>query len=69
LIFGLFCKFLVLSLELSRKKKNEKRSYTVEFSMEAQGKARPVGTWDFGHISWENRKHRVRSPVAFNWKI
>jgi subtilisin family serine protease len=50
--------------------KNEKRSYTVEFSIQAQGgKARPAGTWDFGHISWENRKHRVRSPVAFNWNI
>ncbi|XP_051187388.1 subtilisin-like protease SBT1.7 [Lolium perenne] len=50
-------------------RKNEKRSYTVEFSVQAQGKVRPAGTWDFGHISWENRKHRVRSPVAFNWQI
>ncbi|KAM0911144.1 hypothetical protein ACQ4PT_013694 [Festuca glaucescens] len=50
-------------------RKNEKRSYTVEFSVQAQGKLRPAGTWDFGHISWENRKHRVRCPVAFTWQI
>ncbi|KAE8769084.1 Subtilisin-like protease [Hordeum vulgare] len=42
----------------------EKRSYSVEFS----SKARRAGEWDFGHIAWENRKHRVRSPVAFNWE-
>ncbi|CAM0951082.1 unnamed protein product [Alopecurus aequalis] len=54
---------------LEFKGQNEKRSYTVEFSIQAQGKVRPAGTWDFGHISWENRKHRVRSPVAFNWQI
>jgi hypothetical protein len=54
---------------LEFKRENEKRSYTVEFSLQSQGKVRPAGTWDFGHISWENRKHRVRSPVAFNWKI
>jgi hypothetical protein len=53
---------------LEFKGKNEKRSYTVEFSIEAQGKVKPAGTWEFGHISWENRKHRVRSPVAFNWQ-
>ncbi|KAM0854087.1 hypothetical protein ACQ4PT_050652 [Festuca glaucescens] len=50
---------------LEFKRENEKRSYTVEFSLQSQGKVRPAGTWDFGHISWENRKHRVRSPVAF----
>ncbi|KAK1630056.1 hypothetical protein QYE76_004371 [Lolium multiflorum] len=53
---------------LEFKGKNEKRSYTVEFSIVAQGKVRSAGTWEFGHISWENRKHRVRSPVAFNWQ-
>ncbi|XP_020159552.1 subtilisin-like protease SBT1.7 [Aegilops tauschii subsp. strangulata] len=45
----------------------EKRSYSVQFSSEAGAKVRPAGTWEFGHISWENRKHRVRSPVAFKW--
>ncbi|KAF7072349.1 hypothetical protein CFC21_077494 [Triticum aestivum] len=45
----------------------EKRSYSVQFSSEAEAKARPAGTWEFGHIAWENRKHRVRSPVAFKW--
>uniref|UniRef100_R7W5R0 Subtilisin-like protease n=1 Tax=Aegilops tauschii TaxID=37682 RepID=R7W5R0_AEGTA len=45
----------------------EKRSYSVQFSSEAGAKARPAGTWEFGHIAWENRKHRVRSPVAFKW--
>uniref|UniRef100_M8C3P6 Subtilisin-like protease n=1 Tax=Aegilops tauschii TaxID=37682 RepID=M8C3P6_AEGTA len=45
----------------------EKRSYSVQFSSEAGAKVRPAGTWDFGHIAWENRKHRVRSPVAFKW--
>ncbi|VAI17599.1 unnamed protein product [Triticum turgidum subsp. durum] len=46
---------------------NEKRSYSVQFSSEAEAKVRPAGTWEFGHIAWENRKHRVRSPVAFKW--
>ncbi|KAM3274946.1 hypothetical protein ACQJBY_043747 [Aegilops geniculata] len=45
----------------------EKRSYSVQFSSEAGAKVRPAGTWEFGHIAWENRKHRVRSPVAFKW--
>ncbi|XP_044384930.1 subtilisin-like protease SBT1.7 [Triticum aestivum] len=45
----------------------EKRSYSVQFSSEAGAKARTAGTWEFGHIAWENRKHRVRSPVAFKW--
>uniref|UniRef100_A0ACD5YAI4 Uncharacterized protein n=1 Tax=Avena sativa TaxID=4498 RepID=A0ACD5YAI4_AVESA len=54
---------------LEFKRKDQSRSYTVQFSI--LGKVRPpgTGTWDFGHISWENRKHRVRSPVAFNWQI
>ncbi|VAI31799.1 unnamed protein product [Triticum turgidum subsp. durum] len=45
----------------------EKRSYSVQFSSEAGAKVRTAGTWEFGHIAWENRKHRVRSPVAFKW--
>ncbi|KAM0897246.1 hypothetical protein ACQ4PT_022691 [Festuca glaucescens] len=59
----------VTPMTLELKGKNEKRNYTVEFSLQPQGKVRPAGTWDFGHISWENRKQRVRSPIAFNWKI
>ncbi|CAM0951080.1 unnamed protein product [Alopecurus aequalis] len=54
---------------LEFKGKNEKRSYTVEFRLQSTGKVRPAGTWDFGHICWENRNHRVRSPIAFNWQI
>ncbi|XP_044946623.1 subtilisin-like protease SBT1.7 [Hordeum vulgare subsp. vulgare] len=53
------------TLELKRPK--EKMSYTVEFRAMAGAKVRPAGTWDFGHIAWENREHRVRSPVAFKW--
>uniref|UniRef100_A0ACD5YA75 Uncharacterized protein n=1 Tax=Avena sativa TaxID=4498 RepID=A0ACD5YA75_AVESA len=52
---------------LEFKRKDQSRSYTVQFSI--LGNVRTPGTWDFGHISWENRKHRVRSPVAFNWQI
>ncbi|XBI81007.1 hypothetical protein VPH35_090012 [Triticum aestivum] len=60
-------KVTVTPTTLEFKRVNEKRSYTVQFSSEAGAKVRPAGTWDFGHIAWENRKHRVRSPVAFKW--
>ncbi|WVZ66481.1 hypothetical protein U9M48_015691 [Paspalum notatum var. saurae] len=44
----------------------EAKSYTVEFRHEAGGN-RKAG-WDFGRISWVNKKHQVSSPVAFQWK-
>uniref|UniRef100_A0A0D9X0R8 Subtilisin-like protease n=1 Tax=Leersia perrieri TaxID=77586 RepID=A0A0D9X0R8_9ORYZ len=51
------------TLEFS--KKNEKKSYTVEFRSVARRHVNQ--SLDFGHISWENRKHQVRSPVVFMW--
>nr|CAB3458369.1 unnamed protein product [Digitaria exilis] len=48
---------------LEFKEQYEKRSYTVEFGSKATSPE-----WEFGHIIWENEKHRVRSPVAFTWK-
>ncbi|XP_040245602.1 subtilisin-like protease SBT1.8 [Aegilops tauschii subsp. strangulata] len=60
-------KVTVTRTTLDFKRVNEERSYTVQFNSETGAKVRPAGTWDFGHIVWENRKHRVRSPVAFKW--
>ncbi|OEL22745.1 Subtilisin-like protease SBT5.3 [Dichanthelium oligosanthes] len=51
---------------LEFKEHTERKSYTVEFRNGAGGN-RKAG-WDFGHVSWENEKHRVRSQVAFQWK-
>ncbi|CAN6219337.1 unnamed protein product [Urochloa humidicola] len=59
-------KVIVMPRTLEFKDPKERKSYTVEFRNEAPGK-RKTG-WDFGQISWENYKHRVRSPVAFQWK-
>ncbi|KAM0892231.1 hypothetical protein ACQ4PT_025873 [Festuca glaucescens] len=47
------------------RRQNERKSYTVEFRSNA---VKPAGAWEFGHITWENRKHAVRSPVAVLWK-
>ncbi|KAF0902544.1 hypothetical protein E2562_018046 [Oryza meyeriana var. granulata] len=59
-------KVTVTPATLEFKEKNEKKSYTVEFR---SVKRRPTNqSWDFGHISWENREHQVRSPVVFKWK-
>ncbi|CAN6212090.1 unnamed protein product [Urochloa humidicola] len=59
-------KVIVTPTTLELKKPKERKSYTVEFRNEARG-IRKTG-WDFGHIVWQNEKHRVRSPVAFHWK-
>ncbi|CAL5085972.1 unnamed protein product [Urochloa decumbens] len=59
-------KVIVMPTTLEFKEPKERKSYTVEFRDEAPGN-RKTG-WDFGQISWENDKHRVRSPVAFQWK-
>ncbi|CAN6199542.1 unnamed protein product [Urochloa humidicola] len=59
-------KVIVMPRTLEFNDPKERKSYTVEFRNEAPGK-RKTG-WDFGQISWENYKHRVRSPVAFQWK-
>ncbi|KAL5197838.1 hypothetical protein ABZP36_001350 [Zizania latifolia] len=58
-------KVTVKPTTLEFKEKNEMRSYTVEFRSKAGGH---VAAQDFGQISWENRKHRVRSHVVFTWK-
>ncbi|KAL6855998.1 hypothetical protein ACP4OV_018800 [Aristida adscensionis] len=43
----------------------ETKTYTVEFRSEAGGKR--TAEWDFGYITWKNKEHHVRSPVAFKW--
>jgi hypothetical protein len=48
-------------------KQYEKRSYMVEFRSEA-GRDMKTAGWGFGSITWENRKHQVRSPIAFKWE-
>lgn len=58
-------KVTVRPATLEFKEKNEEKSYTVEFTSVAGGHVNQ--SWDFGHISWENRKHQVRSPVVFMW--
>ena len=51
---------------LEFKEHMERKAYTVEFRNEARGSRK--ARWDFGRISWENKNHRVKSPVAFQWK-
>jgi hypothetical protein len=59
-------KVTVTPTTLEFKEHMETRSYSVEFRNEA-GWHREAG-WDFGQIIWANGKHKVRSPVAFQWK-
>ena len=59
-------KVTVTPTTLEFKENMETRSYSVEFRNEAGGN-REAGGWDFGQISWVNGKHKVRSPVAFQW--
>ncbi|KAK3125494.1 hypothetical protein QOZ80_7BG0605680 [Eleusine coracana subsp. coracana] len=59
-------KVTITPTTLEFKKPNERKSYTVEFRNLERGNA--AAGWDFGHISWENNDHVVRSPVAFQWK-
>ncbi|PUZ72640.1 hypothetical protein GQ55_2G411200 [Panicum hallii var. hallii] len=59
-------KVTITPTTLEFKERMETKSYTAEFRNEAGGNQK--AEWDFGHISWENEKHRVRSPVAFQWK-
>ncbi|KAG2637944.1 hypothetical protein PVAP13_2NG555903 [Panicum virgatum] len=59
-------KVTITPTTLEFKERMETKSYTAEFRNEAAGNQK--AEWDFGHISWENEKHRVRSPVAFQWK-
>ena len=59
-------KVTVTPTTLVFKEPNERKSYTVDFRNEARGN-RNTG-WEFGHISWENENHRVRSPVACHWQ-
>ncbi|KAF8664571.1 hypothetical protein HU200_054754 [Digitaria exilis] len=63
-------KVTVTPATLEVKEQYEKRSYTVEFRSQATaGDTKAAeAEWEFGHIIWENEKHRVRSPVAFQWK-
>ncbi|TVU01257.1 hypothetical protein EJB05_53296, partial [Eragrostis curvula] len=61
-------KVTVTPATLEFTKPNEKKSYTVEFRSLAGGNATGGPGWGFGSISWDNEAHRVRSPVAFQWK-
>ncbi|KQK13182.1 hypothetical protein BRADI_1g08451v3 [Brachypodium distachyon] len=60
-------KVVVTPATLEFKQPKEKKTYTVEFRRQEGGSGKPAGSWDFGYVSLENRKHRVRSPVAFLW--
>ncbi|PUZ72653.1 hypothetical protein GQ55_2G411600 [Panicum hallii var. hallii] len=59
-------KVTVTPTTLVFKEPNERKSYSVEFRNEARGNRKTE--WGFGHISWENENHRVRSPVACHWQ-
>ncbi|KAL6657721.1 hypothetical protein ACP70R_005501 [Stipagrostis hirtigluma subsp. patula] len=60
-------KVTVTPTSLEFKEQKETRSYTVEFRDVAGGNRTAAG-WDYGYITWENKEHSVRSPVAFLWK-
>ncbi|KAM0870615.1 hypothetical protein ACQ4PT_039868 [Festuca glaucescens] len=58
-------KVKVTPTTLVLKRQKEKKSYTVEFRSEA---VKPAGSWEFGHITWVSRDHKVHSVVGFTWK-
>ncbi|CAL9058924.1 subtilisin-like protease SBT1.8 [Musa acuminata AAA Group] len=45
---------------------NQKLKYSVTFASKERG--RSAGT-AFGWITWSNKQHKVRSPVAYTWKM
>ncbi|URE44853.1 Peptidase inhibitor I9 [Musa troglodytarum] len=45
---------------------NQKLRYSVTFASKERG--RSAGT-AFGWITWSNKQHKVRSPVAYTWKM
>ncbi|CAN8278534.1 unnamed protein product [Cochlearia groenlandica] len=49
---------------LSFKEVNEKKSYTVTFTV---NRSMPKGTNSFASIEWSDGRHVVRSPVALTW--
>ncbi|KAF8088908.1 hypothetical protein N665_0527s0026 [Sinapis alba] len=49
---------------LKFKEVNEKKSYTVTFTVNP---SMPSGTNSFGGIEWSDGRHVVRSPVALSW--
>ncbi|KAL6657719.1 hypothetical protein ACP70R_005499 [Stipagrostis hirtigluma subsp. patula] len=58
-------KVTVTPTTLEFKEQKETKSYTVEFRDVAGGNR--TAEWEFGHITWKNKEHHVRSPVAFRW--
>ncbi|CAD5336105.1 unnamed protein product [Arabidopsis thaliana] len=49
---------------LNFKEANEKKSYTVTFTVDS---SKPSGSNSFGSIEWSDGKHVVGSPVAISW--
>ncbi|CAF1716999.1 subtilisin-like protease SBT1.7 [Brassica napus] len=49
---------------LNFKEVNEKKSYSVTFTVDS---SKPSGSNSFGSIEWSDGKHVVASPVAISW--
>ncbi|KAG2316935.1 hypothetical protein Bca52824_020057 [Brassica carinata] len=49
---------------LNFKEVNEKKSYSVTFTVDS---SKPSGSDSFGSIEWSDGKHVVASPVAISW--
>ncbi|CDY18654.1 BnaA09g07410D [Brassica napus] len=49
---------------LNFKEVNEKKSYSVTFTVDS---SKPSGSSSFGSIEWSDGKHVVASPVAISW--
>jgi len=57
-------KILVEPAVLNFKEVNEKKSYSVTFTVDS---SKPSGSNSFGSIEWSDGKHVVASPVAISW--
>ncbi|THG03146.1 subtilisin-like protease SBT1.7 [Camellia sinensis] len=56
-------KVLVDPVSLSFARLNEKKTYTVTFTIGS----RPTNTFSYGWIVWSDGEHVVRSPIAISW--
>ncbi|KAK3011711.1 hypothetical protein RJ639_011661 [Escallonia herrerae] len=56
-------KILVTPKWLNFSGKNEKKSYTVTFTVSSM----PSGIISFARLQWSDGKHTVSSPIAFSW--
>ncbi|CAH8329814.1 unnamed protein product [Eruca vesicaria subsp. sativa] len=57
-------KISVVPEVLNFKEVNEKKSYSVTFTVDS---SKPSGSNSFGSIEWSDGKHVVASPVAVSW--